>query len=494
MASIHELQPEVVWKNFYQITRHPRPSKHEEKIRKYLLDWGKEHGIETFADETGNVIMKVPATPGFENRQGVILQGHMDMVPQKNSDSSHNFLTDPIETWVDGEWLRAKGTTLGADNGLGVAMALSVLESPEVKHGPLEVLITYDEETGMTGAKLLKPGILDGDILINLDSETEGELYIGCAGGLDATASARYRRKKEPAKHQCWSLAVKGCQGGHSGMDIILCRANANKLIARILLPLLTKDEVKLIDLEGGTLRNAIPREAFASLYIPEKKVAAVQRRVAKIAAELKSEYAKTDPALEVIFEPYKEYEGETCDPQDCLYVSELSAEKFVRAILACPDGVIRMSDNVPGMVETSNNMAMVKIYRGEFFVKCLMRSSVDSAKAALADIIASVFTLAGIKTRFTGGYSGWEPNAESPILHVMKDVYNKLYGKDPAVTAIHAGLECGILSGAYPHWDMVSCGPTLLSPHSPDERAHIPSVQKVWDFLKAVLEAIPVK
>ena len=492
--TILDLQPKIVWDNFYGITRQPRPSKHEEKIRAYLLDWAKKHNVEAFPDDTGNVIMRVPATPGYENRKGVILQGHMDMVPQKNADTVHNFETDPIETWVDGEWLKAKGTTLGADNGLGVAMALSVLEDPSVKHGPLEVLVTYDEETGMTGASRLKPGVLHGDILINLDSETEGELYVGCAGGLDATASARYRRKKEPAKHECWSLAVKGCQGGHSGMDIILCRANANKLAARILLPLLTRLGVKLIDLEGGTLRNAIPRESFATVYIPQGKVAAAKRFVAKAAAELKAEYALTDPKLKIVFEPYVCPPGETCDPDECRYVSEKTAEKFIRAILACPDGVERMSDNMPGMVETSNNMAMVRICKGEFFVKNLLRSSVDSAKDALAQKLASVFALAGIRTKFTGGYSGWAPNAASPILHTMKKVYKGLYGEDPKVMAIHAGLECGILSGAYPHWDMVSCGPTLLSPHSPDERAHIPSVQKVWDFLKAVLEAVPEK
>lgn len=492
--TIKDLKPAIVWNNFYGITRCPRPSKHEEVIRKYLLDWAAEHKVEAFADETGNVIMRIPATPGYENRKCVVLQGHMDMVPQKNADTVHDFLKDPIETWVDGEWLKAKGTTLGADNGLGVAMALSIAESPEVKHGPIEILVTYDEETGMTGAAALKPGVLKGDILINLDSESEGELYVGCAGGLDATATARYRRRAEPRHHQCWSLAVKGCQGGHSGMDIILCRANANKLAARILLPLLSSYKVKLIDLEGGTLRNAIPRECFASVYVPEEKVNAVKNKVARIAAQLKAEYAATDPKLEVVFEPYKCAEGEVCDHSECLYVEEPKALRFIQAILACPDGVERMSDSMPGMVETSNNMAMVKIYKGEFFVKSLLRSSVDSAKMALADKMASVFKLAGAKIRFTGGYSGWAPNPSSDILRIMKEVYSGMFGKEPLVMAIHAGLECGILSGAYPNWDMVSMGPTLLSPHSPDERAYIPSVQKVWDFLQAVLESIPEK
>ena len=493
--TIKDLQPAVVWNNFYKLTRCPRPSKHEEIVRKFLLDWGKEHKLETFADETGNVIMRIPATPGYENRKGVVLQGHMDMVPQKNSDTVHDFLTDPIETWIDGEWVRAKGTTLGADDGMGVAMAMSVAETPGLKHGPVEILVTYDEETGMTGANALKAGVLKGDILINLDSETEGELYVGCAGGLDGTASARYRGKAEPRKgYQCWSLAVKGCQGGHSGMDIILCRANANKLAARLLLPLLTRCGVKLIDLEGGTLRNAIPRECFATVYVPEAKLRAAKAAVGRVTKALKAEYAATDPDLQVIFEPYVCPEGESCDPQDCRYVPEDKAETFVRAILACPDGVERMSDSMPGMVETSNNMAMVKVYRGEFFVKCLMRSSVDSAKEALAEKMESVFRLAGCRMRFTGGYSGWAPNAASPILATMKKVYKKLYGQEPKVMAIHAGLECGILAGAYPHWDMVSMGPTLLSPHSPDERCFIPSVGKAWEFLQAVLEAIPEK
>ena len=490
--TIKELAPEIVWNNFYLLTRQPRPSKHEEKVRQFLLDWGKSKGVETFTDETGNVIMRIPATPGYENRKGIVLQGHMDMVPQKNSDTKHDFLTDPIETWIDGEWVKAKGTTLGADNGMGVAMAMAVLESPELKHGPIEVLVTYDEETGMTGAAALKPGILNGDILINLDSETEGEFYVGCAGGLDASAKDTYERKDEPEGYECWSLAVKGCQGGHSGMDIILYRANANKIAARILNELLTKTDAKLIDLEGGTLRNAIPRECFASVYV--KNPAEAKTIVDAAAAVIKAEYAGTDPAMDIIFEQYKETEAEPCDHEDCKYVEEGKALRYIQAILACPDGVERMSDSVPGLVETSNNLAMVKIYRGEFSVHTLMRSSVDTAKQALADKFTAVFSLAGVSTSFAGGYSGWAPNPKSEIRKVMTEVYRKMYNAEPQVMAIHAGLECGILSGAYPHWDMVSIGPTLKSPHSPDERCYIPSVGNVWEFLKAVLEAVPEK
>ena len=487
--TIKDLKPSSVWNNFYNITRCPRPSKHEEIIREYLLQWGKDHNLETFADKTGNVIIRVPATPGCEDRKGVILQGHMDMVPQKNADIKHDFLKDPIETRIVGDWVKACGTTLGADNGMGLALAMSIAEDPEVKHGPIEILITYDEETGMTGAAALEPGILKGEILINLDSETEGELYVGCAGGLDATAKARYERKEEPQGYECWSLNVLGCQGGHSGMDIILCRANANKVAARLLYALLKETDAKLLDMEGGTLRNAIPRECFCTVYV--KDTAKAEAVVSRVASAIRAEYAQTDPDLNIVFEPYKCQEGTACDPDECLYVEESAALRFIEAIIACPDGVERMSASVPGLVETSNNLAMVKIYKGEFSVHTLMRSSVDTAKDALAEKFTSVFELAGIGTSFAGGYSGWAPNPDSEILGIMKKVYLDMFGKEAQVMAIHAGLECGILGGTYPAWDMVSMGPTLLSPHSPDERCYIPSVQKVYDFLKEVLASI---
>ena len=493
--TIKELDPQIVWKNFYELTQIPRPSKHEELAVEYMYNWGKSHGLETIKDEIGNIVIRKPAAPGCENMKGVILQGHIDMVPQKNNDTIHDFEKDPIHTWIDGEWVKAKGTTLGADNGLGVAMGMAVLESDNLKHGPIELLVTVDEETGMTGANALKPGLLQGDILINLDSETEGELYVGCAGGLDASAYDTYVPAEAPEGHECWSLAVKGFKGGHSGMDIILYRGNANKVAARVLYALMTEADVKLLDLEGGTLRNAIPREAFATVYVPAARVDDAKKVFDRVAAEVKAEYAGTDPDSEFIFKPYECAEGECCSHGDeCKYVPDEDALRFIRAIIACPDGVERMSSEMAGLVETSNNLAMVKIEAGEFSVKTLMRSSVDTAKEALAQKFEAVFSLAGIKVSFAGGYSGWAPNPDSAILATMKRVYNDLYGKEPAVMAIHAGLECGILSGAYPHWDMVSCGPTLMSPHSPDERANIPSVAKCWDFLKAVLENIPVK
>ena len=483
MSTIHDLKPEIVWKNFHLLTQQPRPSKHEEKVRAFLLAWGKEHGVETFADETGNVIMRIPATPGYENRKTVILQGHMDMVPQKNPDVEHDFVKDPIQTWIDGEWIKAKGTTLGADDGLGVAMAMAVAESKDLKHGPVEVLVTYDEETGMTGANALRHGSLKGDILINLDSETEGELYVGCAGGMDTEAKANYKALPRPKGYKAYTLSVKGCQGGHSGMDIILCRANANKVLARILYKLLPKTDVKLVQFAGGNMRNAIPRDAQATLYVKDPRKAS--RIIIKAAKEILNEYEQTDPAMEIIFEHV------SCSLK-CL--DDATALGYVKAILACPDGVERMSQTMPGTVETSNNLAIVTIAAGRASIVTLMRSFVDSAKVALSDKVASALTPAGFKVRFTGAYSGWAPNESSEILKVMEDTYKKLFGKKPEVMAIHAGLECGIIGGIFPGLDMISMGPTLKSPHSPDERAHIPSVQKVWDYLKAVLEAIPEK
>ena len=482
MATIKELDPAIVWNNFYLLTRQPRPSKHEEKVRAFLLQWAKEHSVEAFADETGNVIMRIPATPGYENRRTVILQGHMDMVPQKNADVEHDFEKDPIETWIDGDWVKAKGTTLGADDGMGVAMAMAVAESKDLKHGPIEVLVTYDEETGMTGAANLRPGTLKGDILINLDSETEGELYVGCAGGLDAEGTGIYRVKRRPKGYYAYSLKVKGCQGGHSGMDIILCRANANRVLARLVYNLLKKD-VKLVDFAGGNMRNSIPREAEATLYV--KSPEAVARVVRKLGTAICNEFAQSDPDMEIILAPTSCRNG---------YVPEDAAKAYISAVLACPDGVERMSQTMPGTVETSNNLAIVKIAGGKVSIVTLMRSFVDSAKIALSQKVAAVLNLAGIKTRFAGSYSGWAPDENSAILKVMKETYKKLYGKPAEVMAIHAGLECGIIGGIYPGLDMISCGPTLKSPHSPDERCFIPSVGKMWNYLKAVLESIPVK
>lgn len=484
--TIKDLNPQIVWKNFYAMTQIPRPSKKEGKAVEFLYNFGKGLGLETYKDEIGNIIIRKPATPGMENRMGVILQAHMDMVPQKNADKVHDFEKDPIEAYVDGEWVRANGTTLGADNGMGVAVALSVLESKDLVHGPVEVLITIDEETGMTGARELKPGLLKGDILINLDSETEGELYVGCAGGLDVEAVMDYEECAAPASgYVPFRLNVKGFKGGHSGMDIILGRANANKLMARVLLPLMRDMGALLCSVEGGTLRNAIPREAFAVILVPSANVEAVRSSVAKAAGEIKEEYSIADPDGEVFLE-------DTAAP--AVYIEEKAALRYIRAVHCCPNGVERMSDAMPGLVETSNNMAVIRTVGGKASVLTLMRSSVDSAKDAYAEDIRCLFELAGARITFSGGYSGWAPKMDSPILATMKHIYKGLYGNEPAVMAIHAGLECGILGGTYPNWDMISCGPTIKSPHSPDERVNIATVGKWWDFIRKVLEEIPVK
>ncbi len=483
--SIKDLQPTIVWNNFYGLTRVPRPSKHEGKVQEYLLLWGKDHGVEVRRDETGNIIFTAPATPGFENRRGVILQGHMDMVPQKTGDSTHDFLKDPINAYVDGEWVTADRTTLGADNGMGLALAMAVLESKDVKHGPIEVLATYDEETGMTGAECLKPGVLKGDILINIDSEEEGELCVGCAGGLDATATFAYRKAATPEGYVAYSLTVKGLQGGHSGMDISLYRANANKAVARILLPLMEKRGVKLVSFNGGSLRNAIPFEAEAVILVPSAGSRAVKAAVEEEFAKIKFEFKESDPSAEMLY-------AKVATPAK--YVGDKVALRVIKSLLACPSNVIRMSRTMEGLTETSINMAIVRTNPGTIIVHSLMRSAVDSAKAALADRVRSIFELAGAKVSFAGGYSGWTPKLDTPMNKVMMEQFEKVYGKPMKIMATHGGLECALLGAKYPAWEMVSIGPTIKYPHSPDERVNIASVARTWEYLKAVLEAVPVK
>lgn len=483
--SIENLNPTRVWKHFYSLTQIPRPSKKEGKAVLFLEKFGKDLGLETIKDELGNIIIRKPATPGMENRKGIILQAHIDMVPQKNSDKVHNFETDPIIPRVVEDWIYATGTTLGADNGLGLSVAMAVLEAKDLVHGPVEALFTIDEETGMTGARGLKAGLLKGDILINLDSEDEGELYVGCAGGLDASAIFTYKEKALPAGFKGFKLSITGLLGGHSGMDIILGRGNANKAITRILLPLMKTAGAELANIEGGSLRNAIPREAFATVAIPSAKIEEAKAIVNKHSAEIKNELMLQDAGVNVTFEE--------CEvPASVIETS--TALNMVKAVYCSPNGVERMSDAVPGLVETSNNLAIVKSHNGVIEVKCLLRSSVDSAKDILGESVRAVFELAGADVVLEGGYPGWKPDMNSAILVTMKNVYQKLYGKEPEVKAIHAGLECGILGGTYPNWDMISCGPTIRSPHSPDERALIPTVEKWWNFVVEVLKEAPVK
>lgn len=478
------LKPANVWKNFYALTQIPRPSKHEEKVVKYLKEFGEKLGLETIQDEVGNIIIRKPATPGMENRMGIILQGHVDMVPQNNNDTPHDWLKDPVVPRIEDGWVWATGTTLGADNGLGCAVAMAVLEDKEMVHGPVEALFTIDEETGMTGANALKPGILKGDILINLDSETEGELYVGCAGGLDANITMKYNEEAVPAGYEALRIDIKGLKGGHSGMEINAGRANSNKLMVRFLMPLMRDFGARLASIEGGNMRNAIPREAHAVIALPAAKVAEAKEFVSALANTIKAEYESVETEAEFI----------VAAAQVQKVMDQDSAMRIVRAILACPNGVDRMSLEMEGLVETSNNLAIVKSENGQVSVKTLMRGSIDSAKEAMSESIRAAFELAGADVVFSGGYSGWKPNMKSPILKAMRETYNALYGKMPEVKAIHAGLECGILSGAYPHWDMISCGPTICSPHSPAERVEIASVEKWWNFVKATLQNAPVK
>jgi dipeptidase D len=483
--TIKDLKPAVVWNNFYGLTRCPRPSKHEEIVRQHLLDWAKEHKVEAFADETGNVIMRIPATPGFENRKGVVLQGHMDMVPQKTADTQHDFLKDPIQTVIDGEWVTAKGTTLGADNGMGVAMAMSVAEDKSVKHGPIEILVTYDEETGMTGAEALKPGLLKGDILLNLDSEDENELCIGCAGGLDAQADFKYRSLPVPRGYVGYKIDIKGLSGGHSGMDISLYRANANKIMVRVLIPLLERYGAKVADFSGGSLRNAIPFEADALIALPAEKATAAIRYANEILKISQARFEQSDPGMQWSF-------TKVAKPARC--IEDAVILNACKAIAVCPSNVIRMSQTMQGLTETSINLAVVRCKRGHLTVNSLLRSAMNTAKQDLALRVRYIFEFAGAKVKFFGGYPGWTPKPDTPINKLINDMHIKLYGKPMNVMATHGGLECALLGAKYPNWEMVSIGPTVLYPHSPDERVHIPAVQRSWELLKAVLENIPEK
>ena len=483
--TIKDLKPQVVWNNFYGLTRCPRPSKHEEIVRQHLLDWAKEHKVEAFADETGNVIMRIPATPGYENRKGVVLQGHMDMVPQKTADTVHDFLKDPINTVIDGEWVTAVGTTLGADNGMGVAMAMAVAEDKSVKHGPIEILVTYDEETGMTGAEALKPGLLKGGILLNLDSEDENELCIGCAGGLDAEADFKYKSLPVPAGYVGYKIEIKGLSGGHSGMDISLYRGNANKIMVRNLIPMLERYGAKVADFNGGSLRNAIPFEADAVIALPKEKATAALRYANEILKICRERFKESDPGFQWSI---------TKVNKPARHIEDAVILNACKAIAVCPSNVIRMSQTMQGLTETSINLAVVRCKRGHLTVNSLLRSAMNTAKQDLALRVKYIFEFAGAKIKFFGGYPGWTPKPDTPINKLINDMHVKLYGTPMNVLATHGGLECALLGAKYPNWEMVSIGPTVLYPHSPDERVNIASVQRSWDLLKAVLENIPEK
>jgi dipeptidase D len=483
MSDIKNLEPKLLWKYFYEITQIPRPSKKEHRMTEYMKKFGHDHGLETIVDKIGNVIIRKPATKGMEKCKGIILQAHLDMVPQKNSDKKFDFEKDAIETRIDQGWVKANGTTLGADNGIGVAAAMAAMTDPKVVHGPLEALLTIDEETGMTGAKNLKKGLLKGEILINLDSEDEGELYVGCAGGVDVSATRSYKQEKTPAGMTAYKLTVKGLRGGHSGLDIHLGKANSNKLMFRFFQQAEHDFGMRIADYTGGDLRNAIPREAFATIVVPSIKKALFEKFVKGYEKMYRAEFKEVDPDIKMFVK--------VCDAP-AKVMNEADQYRIIRAVFVCPCGVQRMSASMPGVVETSNNLSVVKIQDGKFNAHNLTRSSVETAKEATAWKIAAGFQLAGCDVSLTGDYPGWKPNMESDILKTMQETYKKLYGKIPEIKAIHAGLECGIIMGPYPKLDAISFGPTIRYPHSPDEKVEIESVGKFWNYLTATLKNAP--
>lgn len=484
--NIKGLKPEIVWKHFAGICAIPHPSHHEEAIREYVINFAKEQGLEYLVDKGNNVIIRKPATPGMEDRKGIILQAHLDMVPQKNGDKVFDFEKDPIEAYVDGEWVTANGTTLGADNGIGAAAALAVLESKDIKHGLIEGLFTATEETGMDGAFGLEPNNLKGDIMLNLDSETEGELYVGCAGGLDANIKFAYTEDTTDYKdHKAVRLEIKGLRGGHSGMEIILQRGNANKLLFRFIRMAWKKYDLQLASVDGGGLRNAIPREGVATLYVPAAQVDAFKKDIAEYEKLIIAEFDGIEDSISI-----KAVDGE----KGKHVIDKATAQKLTNAVCGCPNGVVTMSVSMPGLVQTSTNLARVVSENGEIRLQALLRSSVNSEKDNLAEDLSAVFELAGAKVELSGAYDGWKPNMQSPILKAMLEGYQALYGKTPEIMAIHAGLECGIIGGKYPNLDMISFGPTIKYPHSPDEKVNIESVGKFWDFMRATLENAPKK
>ncbi len=481
-----KLEPQIVWKNFVELTKIPRPSKKEGKVIEFMKQWGESHGLETIVDEVGNVIIRKPATPGMENRKPVILQGHLDMVPQKNSDKVHDFEKDPITAYIDGEWVTADGTTLGADNGMGVALAMAVLESDDIAHPPIEALFTVDEETGMTGAFGLKPGVLKGEILINLDSEEEGALCIGCAGGTNANIDFLYDKENVPENTTAYKLEIKGLKGGHSGVDIHLQRANAAKLLFRFMFEANRKLGIDLANFEVGNMRNAIPREGWAVITVASDKESDFEAMVKEFEGYFKNEYKEADEGLD--------FGAQKIEMPDFV-IDKATKDALLNAIEATPNGVIRMSMSMQGTVETSTNLSIVALRDNAIEVRALIRSSVESAKHDVESMFAAIYELANAdKVWFDGQYPGWKPEPDSDIVKVMDETYRKMFEVEPYVYAVHAGLECGMLIDKYPGMQAISIGPTIKFPHSPDEKVEIKTVKKIWDFLVESLKNIPEK
>ena len=489
MADIKNLNPVEIWRNFDKLTQVPRPSGHLEKIQAYLLDWAKEAGVEAFQDPAGNIVMRKPATPGMENRKGVIMQAHMDMVPQKAPDSKHNFETDPIETIIDGDWVRANHTTLGSDDGLGVATIMAVMESKDLQHGPIEGLITADEETGMYGANDLPAGELNGDILLNFDTEVWGEFVIGSAGGIDITATLDYKEVDTyiPEGDVAVKISLTGLKGGHSGIEINEGRANANKCMVRFVREAISELDARLASWQGGNMRNAIPFQAEVVLTLPKENIEALNDLVADWKDEICDEFEGIETTENI------EFFAENVETPKMQVPAEIQ-DNLVDAIYACHDGVLRMAPSMPEIVETSSNLAIVEIGDGKAAIKILARSSHEYYKMYLATMIESCFNMAGMKVEFSGSYMGWNPNPKSDILeHVLK-VYKEQNGTDGKVQAVHAGLECSIILSKYPNLDVVSFGPTLLSPHTANERCQISCVAPFWNLVKQLLTEIPAK
>ena len=485
MNEIQNLNPKCIWRNFYALTQVPRPSGHLEKIQQFLLDFGKQAGVEVFKDPAGNIVMRKPASPGMENRKGIILQAHMDMVGQKDTDSKHNFEIDPIRPWIDEGWVKAKGTTLGADNGIGVAAIMSIMEDNTLKHGPIDALITRDEETGMFGANELPEGELQGDILMNLDSETWGKFVIGSAGGIDITASIDYKEVATDPEDVAYRVTLKGLRSVHSGLEINEGRANANKLMVRFVREAIEELDARLASWHGGNVRNGIPYKAEVVLTLPKDNVEALKELIDEWLDDFTSQYKGIESNIK--------FSAEKVNTPEKQIPVELQ-DNFVNAIYACHDGVIRMIPSYPDVVETSSNLAIIDIEDGHAAIQILARSSREDMKDYVVKMLESCFNMAGMKVETAGSYGGWDPNPESPILHLLMKKYKELFGKDGIIQVDHAGLECSVILGKYPHLDVVSLGPTMKSPHSTSERVLIETVAPFWELLKKVLEDIPEK
>ena len=482
---IRDLQPKALWNNFADLNEVPRASKKENRIIEFIKNFGEQLGLETQVDETGNVVIRKSATAGLEDRKTVVLQSHLDMVHQKNNDTKFDFDTQGIKMYVDGDWVKADGTTLGADNGLGVATIMAILQSEDIAHPAIEALFTIDEETGMTGAKGLSSELLKGDILLNLDTEEDDEIGIGCAGGIDITALREYEEENVPDNSVGYKIVVKGLQGGHSGMDIIKGLANANKLMARLLYTAYRDFGLRVSELHGGGLRNAIPRESEAFVTVDKEDTNFFVQQMLVWIDEIKKEYASLEPNMDISISE-AEISGKLMKVEDQM--------EIIKAIASAHNGVYRMSPEIEGLVEASNNIANVVVANGKAKIKCLTRSSVESTKSDLAHSLQASFELAKFKVKQSGEYPGWAPNPASAILKVLDEIYQKQHGEKANIAACHAGLECGIIGNHYPDMDMISFGPTIRGAHSPDERASISSTQKFWDFTLEVLKNIPKK